>query len=574
MSFIEIGVHPEVIKGLDALGFESPTPVQEKVIPVLLGENGDWISLAQTGTGKTAAFGIPLIQKMDIGRKKTQALVLCPTRELCVQVARDIENFGKYIPKLKTLAVYGGARIDTQINALKRGVHIIVATPGRLHDLMNRGAADISAINTVVLDEADEMLNMGFREEISSILAETPAQKNTLLFSATMSREVKTIANKYMTDPREIVIGTRNSGAENVHHHYYMVRAQDRFSALKRIVDLHPEIYGIIFCRTRQETQDVSDKLVQDGYQADALHGDLSQAQRDLVMGKFRRKNLQLLVATDVAARGVDVNDLTHIINYNLPDDLASYTHRSGRTGRAGKTGTSISIIHQREGWRVKTIERNIKKSFKRCQIPSGREICDNQIMHRIDTMLKENIDHDRIESLLPALQEKLASLDREELIKRFVALESKRFLEYYRYAPDLNVDEKAIGRGQKNGRDGGRRNDRSRAKFTRFHINVGKNDGMAPERLISIINRGSRNMNIAVGKIQLMRNFCFIEADSKFSDKVMNAFSSQMINGRKVNIQIAEGRNEFSGKRAAGRKPKSKRSNTDGRWKKGKRIN
>ncbi len=573
MSFIEIGVDPEVLRGLNELGFETPTPVQEKVIPVLLGGNGDWISLAQTGTGKTAAFGIPLVQKVDTGHKKTQALVLCPTRELCVQVARDIQDFGKYIPNLKTLAVYGGARIDTQIKALRRGVHIIVATPGRLQDLMNRGAADISAISTVVLDEADEMLNMGFQEEISSILAETPVQKSTLLFSATMSREVKTIANKYMNDPREIVVGTRNSGAENVQHHYYMVRAQDRFSALKRIVDLLPEIYGIIFCRTRQETQDVSDKLVQDGYQADALHGDLSQVQRDLVMGKFRRKNLQLLVATDVAARGVDVNDLTHVINYNLPDDLASYTHRSGRTGRAGKTGTSISIIHQREGWRVKTIERNIKKSFKRCQVPSGREICDNQIMHRIDTMVGGNIDHDRIDHLLPALREKLASFDREELIKRFITLESKRFIDYYRYAPDLNVDEKGIDRGQKKRRDAGRRGDRSRAKFTRFHVNVGKNDGMAPERLISIINQGSRNDNIAIGKIQLMRNFCFIEADSKFSDKVMSAFSRQKINGRKVNIEIAENRNEFSGKRVP-RKSKAKRSNTYGRRNKGKQAN
>jgi ATP-dependent RNA helicase DeaD len=572
MSFIEIGVHPEVARGLAELGFESPTPVQEKVIPLLLGEEGDWISLAQTGTGKTAAFGIPLIQKSDTGSRKTQALVLCPTRELCVQVARDIESFGKYIPKLKVLAVYGGARMDTQINALRRGVHIIVATPGRLQDLMNRGAADISAIRTVVLDEADEMLNMGFQEEISSILADTPAQKSTLLFSATMSREVKAIAGRYMTDPREIIIGTRNSGAENVQHHYYMVQARDRFPALKRIVDLHPDIYGIIFCRTRQETQDVADRLARDGYQADALHGELSQAQRDLVMGRFRRKTLQLLVATDVAARGVDVNDLTHVINYNLPDDLASYTHRSGRTGRAGKTGISISIIHQREGWRVKTIERNIKKTFKRCRVPTGREICDKQIMHRIDTLLKENMEHDHIDHLLPALRKKLASFDREELIRRFVALESKRFIEFYRFAPDLNVEEKKAAHGRKNGGDSSRRNDRRGARFTRFHINVGKNDGMAPERLISIINQGSRNTNIAVGKIQLMRNFCFIEADSKFSNKVMSVFSRQMINGKKVNIEIAENRSEFSGKRGT-RRPKAKRSNAGGRWKKGKRT-
>ena len=574
MSFIEIGVHPEIVRGLTELGFEAPTPIQEKVIPDLLHKNGDWISLAQTGTGKTAAFGIPLIQNIDTSLKATQALVLCPTRELCVQVARDIGNFGKYIPEIKTLAVYGGARIDTQINALRRGVHIIIATPGRLKDLMNRRAADISDITTVVLDEADEMLNMGFQEEISAILSETPSQKSTLLFSATMSREVKNIANRYMTDPQEVVVGTRNSGAENVQHHYYMVRAQDRFAALKRIVDLHPDIYGIIFCRTRQETQEVADKLMQDGYQADALHGELSQSQRDLVMGKFRRKSLQILVATDVAARGVDVNDLTHVINYNLPDDLASYTHRSGRTGRAGKKGISISIIHQREGWRVKTIERNIKKTFKRCRIPSGREVCDNQIMHRIDTMLREEIDHSQLEPLLPALQKKLAEFDREELIKRFVAMEAKRFIEYYRYAPDLNVDEKAKGRGQKNGRDNDRRNDRNRAKFTRFHINVGKNDGMAPEKLISIINKGSRNSTIAIGKIEMMRNFCFLEADSKFSGKVMTAFSKQKINGRNVQIQVAENRKEPSGKRSFGSRPKAKRSNAGRGRKQSKRAN
>lgn len=571
MSFIEIGVDPEVVRGLDELGFVSPTPVQEKVIPALLGADGDWISLAQTGTGKTAAFGIPLIQKMDIGSLKTQALVLCPTRELCVQVARDIEGFGKYISGLKTLAVYGGARIDTQINALRRGVHIIVATPGRLQDLMNRGAADISGIATVVLDEADEMLNMGFLEEISAILAATPEQKSTLLFSATMSREVKTIANRYMTDAREIVIGERNSGAENVQHHYYMVRAQDRFPALKRIVDLHPEIYGIIFCRTRQETQEVADSLMADGYQADALHGELSQVQRDLVMGKFRRKALQLLVATDVAARGVDVNDLTHVINYNLPDELASYTHRSGRTGRAGKEGVSISIIHQKEGWKVKAIERNINKSFKRCRVPSGREVCDNQIMHRIGLMLGGDIDQTQIEPLMPALKEKLAAFDRDELIKRFVALEAKRFIDDYRYAPDLNVDEQAKGPGQKKSRDGGRRNDRTR--FTRFHINVGKNDGMGPERLISIINQGARSKSIAVGKIELMRNFCFLEADSRFSAKVMSAFSRQKINGRNVQIAIAQNREASAGKYGGGPKTKGKKGTPNSRWKKGKRT-
>ncbi len=563
ISFAEIGVNPEIIKSLVELGFTAPTPVQEKVIPLLLKEQGDWISLAQTGTGKTAAFGVPLVQRIDTGCRETRALVLCPTRELCIQVAGDISTYGKHIHNLKTLAVYGGARIDQQISALRKGVHIIVATPGRLNDLLRRQAADISSIATVVLDEADEMLNMGFHKEISAILAETPTTRTTLLFSATMSREVKSIANKYMTAPQEIVIGRLNSGADNVRHQYYMVRAHDRFQALKRIVDLSPEMYGIIFCRTRQETQEVADKLGRDGYQAEALHGDLSQAQRDSVMGKFRRKNIQLLVATDVAARGVDVNDLSHVINYNLPDDLASYTHRSGRTGRAGKTGISISIIHQREGWRIKTIEKNLKKTFGRCQVPSGSEICNNRIMQRINTMLEEEVDIDRIEPLMPALREKLADLDRDELIRRFVALESGRLLEYYRNAPDLNVQATGNDRGRQNERDTGRRADRSRANFTRFHVNVGKNDGMAPERLIGIINQGSRHANIAIGKIELMRNFCFIEADSRFSDTVLHAFSHLMINGKKVSIEIAGGRQkEFPGRRPNDWKSGPNRSN------------
>jgi ATP-dependent RNA helicase DeaD len=542
-SFIELGVRPEIVKGLAELGFASPTPVQEKVIPLLLGRGRDWISLAQTGTGKTAAFGIPLIQNIDPGSPIAQALVLCPTRELCVQVARDIEAFGRYLPGVKTLAVYGGARMDVQINTLRRGAHIIVATPGRLLDLIRRGAADVSQIGSVVLDEADEMLNMGFQEEISAILGATPATRDTLLFSATMSPEVARIAGTYMTDPGEILIGQRNSGAENVQHLYYMVRAQDRFPALKRIVDLHPDIYGIIFCRTRQETQDVAGQLIQEGYLADALHGELSQAQRDLVMGKFRRKNLQLLVATDVAARGVDVNDLTHVINYNLPDDPAAYTHRSGRTGRAGKTGTSVSIIHQREGRRIKTIEKNIGKPFVRERIPSGGEVCASQVMHRINMLLEAPPDLQGLEPLLPQAVEKLAALDRQELVRRLVALESKRFLEYYRDAPDLNVQEKGGTGGMERKKENGRRRERGTEHFTRFHVNVGKNDGVLPQRLIAIINSGSPKQKIAIGRIELMRNFSFIEADSRFSRMVLKAFHQQMINGKKVSIEIAADR-------------------------------
>ena len=563
--FAAIGVQPQVIQALSELGFTAPTPVQEQVIPVLLRQEGDWISLAQTGTGKTAAFGVPLVQRLDPANSRTQALVLCPTRELCVQVARDLDAFAKYLPGIKTLAVYGGARIDAQINALRRGVHLIVATPGRLNDLLRRGSADLSTIRTVVLDEADEMLNMGFLEEIGAILGQTPDTRNTLLFSATMSREVATIAKKYMTAAKEILVGQRNSGAENVRHLYYMVRAQDRFQALKRVVDLHPDIYGIIFCRTRQETQEVADRLIQDGYRADALHGELAQGQRDLVMAKFRRRNLQLLVATDVAARGVDVNDLTHVINYNLPDDLAVYTHRSGRTGRAGKAGTSISIIHQREGWRIKAIERSIGRAFAHSRVPSGREICANQIMHRISELCEQSVDFAGIEAILPAVTEKLAALDREELIRRFVAREAKGFLEYYAAAPDLDVHENGREKGgereQNYRKEPGRGKQWGAEQYTRFQVNVGKEDGVLPQRLIAIINSSAGRQRIAIGKIELLRNLSFIEADSRFSDNVMKAFQRLMINGKQVSIEVAgAGNRERSGDRRDGAaRPKTK---------------
>ncbi|MFZ5798982.1 MAG: DEAD/DEAH box helicase [Desulfobulbus sp.] len=572
-EFTVLGVKPEVGQALAELGFTAPTPVQEQVIPVLLRQEGDWISLAQTGTGKTAAFGIPLVQQVDPASRRIQALVLCPTRELCIQVARDLDAFARYLPGIKTLAVYGGARIDTQINALQRGVHLVVATPGRLNDLLRRGCADLSTIRTVVLDEADEMLNMGFLEEIGAILGQTPADRQTLLFSATMSREVATIAKKYMTAAKEILVGQRNSGAVNVRHQYCMVRAQDRFPALKRIVDLHPDIYGIIFCRTRQETQEVADRLIQDGYRADALHGELAQGQRDLVMAKFRRRNLQLLVATDVAARGVDVNDLTHVINYNLPDDLAVYTHRSGRTGRAGKAGISISIIHQREGWRIKAMEKNIGRSFEYARVPSGREICANQIMSRISGLVETPAEYSGIEAILPAVTEKLAELDREELIRRLVAREAKGFLAYYQDAPDLDAREKGEERGQKQRREQDRGKQRNAEQYTRFQVNVGKEDGVLPQRLIAIINSGGGRQRIAIGKIELRRNQSFIEADSRFADNVLHAFQRLMINGKKVHIEIngigggEQGDVRRSG--AGGPGPKRPGSSRPGAWKK-----
>lgn len=535
--FEEIGIHNDIVRGLAALGFDTPTPVQKQVIPLMLEKEVDLVGLAQTGTGKTAAFGIPLIQLADAGNKQTQGLVLCPTRELCVQVAKDMTAFARYVPGVKVLAVYGGASMELQIKALRRGVQIIVATPGRLHDLIRRRKVDISAIRWVILDEADEMLQMGFQDELNAILAKTPKTKNTLLFSATMPKEVAAIAANYMTTPMEILIGQPNAGAENVRHEYYIVHAKDRYPALKRILDINPDIYSIIFCRTRQETKEVADRLIEDGYSADALHGELSQSQRDQVMDKFRRRNLQMLVATDVAARGLDVHDLTHVINYNLPDDITNYTHRSGRTGRAGKTGTSIAIIHMRERYRIREIEKKLKKRFEQCRIPSGYEICRKQLFGLIDTMEQIDVDHAQIDPLFPAIEEKLASLDREELIKRFVSFEFKRSLEYYRNAPDLNVSEGKNGQEQKRHKSGKQTH---RQKFTRFFLNVGEKDGVLPQRLIGEINDVSDIPRIRIGKIEIMKNSALLEADSRFTPQILGAFQHLMINGKAVSVRVA----------------------------------
>lgn len=542
--FAELGIHNDILRALADLGFTTPTPVQEQIIPTLLARQVDMIGLAQTGTGKTAAFGIPLLQLTDTRRKQTQALVLCPTRELCIQVTKDMTAYAKYLSGITILAVYGGASIEPQIKALRQGTQIIVATPGRLHDLIRRGTVNISAIRTVVLDEADEMLQMGFQEELNAILAETPANKNTLLFSATMSGEVAAIAGRYMTDPLELTVGRRNAGAENVSHIYYMVQSRDRYAALKRIVDSNPDIYSIIFCRTRQETQETADKLIQDGYNADALHGDLSQTQRELIMNKFRRKNLQLLVATDVAARGLDVNDLTHVINYNLPDDASSYTHRSGRTGRAGKSGVSIAIIHMREKGRIKEIESKLKRTFQKGLIPSGQDICAIQLLRMIDTMKQVEVDHKQIAPFLPAITERLSMLDREELIKRFVSVEFNRFLEYYRKAPDLNVAE---GNNRQEHRKGYRESKvvkpPARQKVSRFLLNVGKKDGVNPSRLIGEINEAVGNSSLRIGKIEMMNNSAILEADSNFAPQILGVFKNLMINGKLVAIKLANER-------------------------------
>ncbi|MFW6103678.1 MAG: DEAD/DEAH box helicase, partial [Bacteroidota bacterium] len=439
LTFNALGISPNLLKGTEELGFDKATPIQEKIIPLVCETKDDLIGLAQTGTGKTAAFGLPIIEQTDVREKPVQALILAPTRELCIQITKDLQNYSKYIKGLEVVPVYGGANIQTQIKALEKGAHIIVATPGRMLDLINRKAAKINQLKTVVLDEADEMLNMGFREELDGILEKTPDDKRTLLFSATMPKEVSRIAKNYMNDPVQITIGKQNAGAENVRHYYYQVHVRNRYSALKRIADYHPDIYGLIFCRTRKETKEVADKLLRDGYNADALHGELSQSQRDHVMKRFRDRSLQMLVATDVAARGIDVDDISHVINYNLPDELEVYTHRSGRTGRMDKSGVSISIVNYKEKNKIPQIEKIIRKKCEKLPIPSGEEICKKQLFNFIDKMEHVEVDENQIAPFMQTVNKKLEWLSKEQIIKHFVSLEFNRFLEYYKDAEDLN---------------------------------------------------------------------------------------------------------------------------------------
>jgi ATP-dependent RNA helicase DeaD len=532
-------------------------PVQEKVIPLMLGGEADIIALAQTGTGKTAAFGLPLVQATDTEINNTQALILCPTRELCMQITGDLTDYARFTGKLKILAVYGGASIDNQIRGLKKGVHIIVATPGRLIDLIGRRAANLSSVTTVILDEADEMLNMGFLDSINEILEEVPDGRRTLLFSATMSKEITSIARKYMDNPVEITIGTKNSSADNVSHAYYLIHAKDKYKVLKRIADFEPDIYGIVFCRTRKETQEVASKLIDDGYNADALHGDLSQMQRDAVMQKFRVKNLQLLVATDVAARGLDVDDLTHIINYSLPDDTEVYTHRSGRTGRAGKTGISISLVHLRERHNLQQIERMVKKPFKAIPIPTGTEICGKQLFHWLKKLENVSTDHQEIEKFLPEIKEKLAGLDREELLKRVVSLQFDRFLDDYRNGEDI-IDP--VSDRENSFERSGRRGKREEypGNYTRLFINLGKSDGFYPEQLIELVNTNTKGKKVPIGKIDLLKTFSFFEVESSYADDLIGALSNATFMDRRVAVEIAQEKTdksrtgEYSGKRPA----------------------
>lgn len=549
MTFQELGVRDDLLRAIADLGFEAPMPVQEQVIPHLLGNEGDVVALAQTGTGKTAAFGLPLLQRLDVDNPATQALILDPTRELCLQTASDLADYAKYMDGVKMLPVYGGSSIESQMRTLSGGVHIVVATPGRLLDLIKRGKVNLEAVRTVVLDEADEMLNMGFIDDINEILSHVPQERKMLLFSATMPAEISKIASTYMHDPQEFVVGTRNEGAANVRHIYYMVRASDKYLALKRIVDARPNIYGIVFCRTRATCQEIADRLITDGYNADSLHGDLSQAQRDAVMKKFRERNLQLLVATDVAARGLDVDDLTHVISYALPDDNAVYTHRSGRTGRAGKRGTSIAIIHSRERNKLRDIEKHLGKTFERREVPKPEEIIEKQLFNLADKLEKVEVKEEEIAAYLPAVGKKLSWLSGEDLLKRLLSLEFNRLLDYYRNAPVLDyVPEKRKGKGKASDDNTPHTHtleekDRRTGEpgFNRVYINAGKADGFFVKDLIRLINNNTRGEHVDLGRIDLLSHYSLFDVRAGEAGRVIGALKNEDFFGKRLYLELAE---------------------------------
>ena len=538
-SFEELGVCEDIRKAIEELGFVQPMPVQEAVIPYLLGNENDVIALAQTGTGKTAAFGIPLLERIDTSRREPQALVLSPTRELCLQITDDLRDFAKYMDGIHVEAVYGGAAIEPQMRALKKGVEIIVATPGRLVDLMHRGFAHLENVSNIVLDEADEMLNMGFSDSINEIFESLPADHHTLMFSATMSKEVERVAKKYLNNYQEIVVGSRNEGAENVNHIYYLVNAKDKYLALKRIVDYYPRIFAIIFCRTKIETQEIADKLIKDGYNAESLHGDLSQQQRDLTMQKFRNHLTQLLVATDVAARGLDVDDLTHVINFGLPDDIENYTHRSGRTGRAGKKGTSISIVHSREKFKIRNIEKEIGKEFVKAEIPSAEEICKKQLYKVMDQIVKTDVDDEEIAPFMQDINRYFEYIDKDELIKKIVSLEFGKFLAYYAEAPEIEavVPDKKEKKPQS---DKQKLQNKAQKGYRRLFINLGKRDGFYPGELMQTLNRfvGGRQ---EVGHIDLLDTISYFEVPEKDAKKVMIQLTGIRYKGRQVRCNDAD---------------------------------
>ena len=531
-SFEDFGLTPELLKAVGEIGFEHPMPVQAEVIPFLLGEGGDLIALAQTGTGKTAAFGLPLLQGIKQLSGKPQALIMSPTRELCMQIAGDLKDYSKYLEGLKVLAVYGGASIRTQLDELKKGADIIVATPGRLLDMIRRGAADLSQVSTVVMDEADEMLNMGFLDDIDSILASVPGDHRTLLFSATMPEEIERLSHKYMNAPKEICIGGKNEGTSTVRHICYTVRASEKYRTLKRIVDFYPRIYGIIFCRTKAETQEIADRLIHDGYNADALHGDLSQPQRDYVMQRFRLHNIQLLVATDVAARGIDVDDLTHVINYTLPDENEVYTHRSGRTGRAGKTGISIAIVNLREKGRIRQIEKALKQTFETGRIPTGKEICSKQIFNLVDKLENVSVNDGELEEILPSVNAKLGWMDKDELIKRLVYMEFHRFLEYYQDDEDFEAEvEKKDEKGRKVVE--------KTPGYSKLFINVGHMDSIGPKELLGIIS-GCILKKVEVGRIDTFKRYTLFDVRETDAEEVTAQLSTLKLHGRAIRVTPA----------------------------------
>ena len=562
MIFSDLGLKDEIQKAIQDLGFTEPTPIQQETIPYLINEDKDLIALAQTGTGKTAAFGLPVIEKIENDRKIPQAIILCPTRELCLQITKDMNSFAKYMKGVRITAVYGGANIQTQIKAISAGSQIIVGTPGRVIDLIKRKKLRLSDIDIVVLDEADEMLNMGFKEDLDIILAETPEEKQTLLFSATMPKEVMRITKNYMFSPKTIEVASRNEGAKNVEHHYYMVNAKDRYKALRRICDINTNIYGIVFCRTRRETKDIADKLMQDGYNADALHGELSQSQRDHVMSRFRKKSIQMLVATDVAARGIDINELSHVINYNLPDDNEIYIHRSGRTGRAGNKGTSIIIAHSREQRKLQSIEKMLKRELILKKVPNGEEICEMQLLNLVDKVVNTEVSK-QIDKYLPVIEEKLAHLDKEELIKHFISTEFSRFLSFYKNAGNLNIDpSKKPSRDRdrpsrdrdrtsrdrdrpSRDRDGSKRASRgsnhAEEGYTRFFINLGNQKGLQAQNLIGMINEFTKQRNIPIGKIDILKSFTFFEVDSEYKDNILSSFQGTEWNGERVSVEVSK---------------------------------
>ncbi|MDE6263730.1 MAG: DEAD/DEAH box helicase [Paramuribaculum sp.] len=547
-TFEELGVRDDLRRAIEELGFENPMPVQEKVIPHLLNEDTDVVALAQTGTGKTAAFGLPVLQRINPEINKPQALILSPTRELCLQIGSDLADFSKYMPAVKVLPVYGGSSIESQIRALKGGVQIIVATPGRLIDLIKRGVVDLSDVHTVILDEADEMLNMGFLDSIDAILAHVPDERKMLMFSATMPDEIAKIAKKYMHSPVEFVIGNRNEGSANVKHIYYMVNARDKYLALKRIADDTPNIYAIIFCRTRRDTQEIADKLIQDGYNADALHGDLSQQQRDIVMKKFRDRVITLLVATDVAARGLDVDDLTHVINYGLPDDTAVYTHRSGRTGRAGKTGVSVAIIHSREKGKLREIEKKIGKKFERKEVPTPEHIIEKQLYNLADRIEKVKVDDEEINKYMPGVSRKLSWLSQEDLLKRVLSLEFNRLLEYYRDAPSIDFIDEKPKKERKDKKEHERpRNEKEKDRRTaergmaRIYINAGKGDGFYAGNLIDMLNHLVEGKRVDVGRIDLMPHYSLFDVPKAEARRVVTGLTGADFLGKRIYSEIAD---------------------------------